>query len=313
MSTPRLQHARLEHDDDAIAWLTLDVADANANTLSSAVLGELEKVLDTLEDEPPTALVLRSGKPGFIAGANVQELAGLRSAEEARALIERGQRLMDRIAATRWPTIALIRGFCMGGGLELALACRYRIADTDPGTRLGLPEVRLGIHPGFGGTARLPDLVGPPAALDLMLSGRTIDARAARRHRPGRVRPAAVAAARCRARTWRCADPVASARPPGSACSPRARGAPRCARCWSARCASARGASTTRRRTRCSSSGHVTAASRSRIACAPRRIRCSAWSRARRRPISSACMRCSSDRLRRGARPARRRRRGACT
>jgi 3-hydroxyacyl-CoA dehydrogenase/enoyl-CoA hydratase/3-hydroxybutyryl-CoA epimerase len=145
------------------------------------VLGELEQALDVLEAEPPQALVVCSGKPGFIAGANVQELSQLRSADEARLLIERGQRLMDRFAAPRWPTIALIRGFCMGGGLELALACRYRVADNDPGTRLGLPEVRLGIHPGFGGSARLPALVGAPAALDLMLSGRTIDGRAARR------------------------------------------------------------------------------------------------------------------------------------
>ena len=181
MSQARLQHARIERDDDAIAWLTLDVADASTNTLSSEVLGELEQALDVLEGDPPAALVIASGKSGFIAGANVQELARLETAEEARALIERGQALMDRIAGAAWPTIALVRGHCMGGGLELALACRYRITDNDPGTRLGLPEVRLGIHPGFGGTARLPALVGAPAALDLMLSGRAVDGRAGRR------------------------------------------------------------------------------------------------------------------------------------
>ena len=180
MSDIRSDHLSIERDGEDIAWLTLDVADAGANTLSSAVLAELERAMEALESRPPRALVIRSAKAGFIAGANVEELSELADAEEARALVQRGQRLMDRIDAAAWPTIALIRGHCMGGGLELALACRYRICDRDPGTRLGLPEVKLGIHPGFGGTARLPALVGPLAALDLMLSGRSVDGRAAK-------------------------------------------------------------------------------------------------------------------------------------
>jgi len=175
------RHCRTVRDADGIAWLTLDVQGATANTLSAEVLSELEARCAALRVDPPRGLVIRSGKSGFIAGANVRELDTLESAEAARALIERGQALMDDIAAFAWPTVALIRGHCLGGGLELALACRYRICDRDPGTRLGLPEVRLGIHPGFGGSARLPDRVGAPAALDLMLSGRTIDGRAARR------------------------------------------------------------------------------------------------------------------------------------
>ncbi|MEX0607150.1 MAG: enoyl-CoA hydratase-related protein, partial [Halofilum sp. (in: g-proteobacteria)] len=176
------RHLRIDTDDATnIAWLTLDVDGASANTLSTEVLDELAQALERLEEAPPQALVIRSGKDGFIAGANVEELGRLKSPEQSRELIERGQRLMDRIAAFPQPTIALIRGYCLGGGLELALACRYRIADNDPGTRLGLPEVQLGIHPGFGGTARLPDLVGPLAALDLMLSGRSIDGRSAQR------------------------------------------------------------------------------------------------------------------------------------
>ncbi len=180
MSPTRPRHCRIETDDENIAWLTLDVAGAGANTLSAEVLDEIDAAFERFESERPAGVVIQSGKAGFIAGANVQELARLESSEDARALIERGQNLMDRIASFG-NTVALIRGHCLGGGLELSLACRYRIADRDPGTRLGLPEVRLGIHPGFGGTVRLPDRVGPLAALDLMLSGRSIDGRAARR------------------------------------------------------------------------------------------------------------------------------------
>lgn len=176
-----LRHVRLDPDQEGIAWLTLDVADASANTLSSDMLGELEQILAELEETPPLALVIRSGKSGFIAGADIEELDRLDTPEQSRALIERGQRLLDRLAELPRPTVALIRGHCLGGGLELALACRYRVTDNDPGTRLGLPEVQIGIHPGFGGSARLPDLVGPLAALDLMLTGRSIDGKAAKR------------------------------------------------------------------------------------------------------------------------------------
>lgn len=181
MSGPDLQHCSLEHDGDGIAWLWLDVADAGANTLSTPVMGELEQALDAIEAERPRALVIASAKAGFIAGADVDEFGRLESVDEAEALVKRGQQLMDRIAGLAGVTVARIRGHCLGGGLELALACRYRVADNDPATRLGLPEVKLGIHPGFGGSARLPQVIGAPAALDLMLSGRTIDARAARR------------------------------------------------------------------------------------------------------------------------------------
>jgi len=181
MSPANLQHCRIEREEDGIAWLTLDVAGESANTLSSEVIADLGRALDALDAEPPAGLVVRSGKAGFIAGANVEEFSRIDTPAAARELIEAGHALMNRIAGASWPVVALIRGFCLGGGLELALACRYRIADSDPATRLGLPEVRLGIHPGFGGTARLPDVVGAPAALDLVLSGRSLDGRAARR------------------------------------------------------------------------------------------------------------------------------------
>lgn len=181
MSRSDTRHCTTEHDGDGIAWLWLDVVDAEANTLSTPVITDLEQALADIERDRPRGLVIASAKRGFIAGADVHELNRIETVEEAATLIERGQQLMDRIAALPCPTAARISGHCLGGGLELALACRYRIADNDPGTRLGLPEVKLGIHPGFGGSARLPAIAGAGNALDMMLSGRTIDGRTAER------------------------------------------------------------------------------------------------------------------------------------
>ena len=172
----------ITRDADALAWLTLDRAGATTNTLSRAVLEELGEALDRLQAEPPRGLVVRSGKPnGFIAGADVDEFGDIRNADVARALVRRGWEAFDRLARVPFPTLALIRGFCLGGGLELALACRYRVVVDEPSTRLGLPEVMLGIVPGWGGIRRLPRLIGAPAALDLGLPGRTIVARMAKR------------------------------------------------------------------------------------------------------------------------------------
>lgn len=176
------RHWRLERDGDGLAWLTIDVAGAGANVLSREVLEELGAVLEALEAEPPRGLVLRSGKAGgFVAGADVRELAAVRDRAEALALVRQGQALLGRLEALPCPTVALIHGYCLGGGLELALACTWRVADDDPRTRIGLPEVRLGIHPGFGGTVRAIERAGPLAALPLMLAGRAVDARRARR------------------------------------------------------------------------------------------------------------------------------------
>jgi 3-hydroxyacyl-CoA dehydrogenase/enoyl-CoA hydratase/3-hydroxybutyryl-CoA epimerase len=126
--------------------------------------------------------VIRSGKAnGFIAGADVDEFGELKSVDDATALVRRGWDIFQELAATPYPTLALVRGFCLGGGMELALACRYRVAVDEPATRLGLPEVMLGIVPGWGGIKRLPRLTGAPAALDLLLTGRTVDARRARK------------------------------------------------------------------------------------------------------------------------------------
>jgi len=177
-----MTHWKLERDADGIAFATLDVAGSTTNTLGFAAMDELGQLLDALDRQPPKGLVIRSGKAaGFIAGANIEEFTAIDSAAAARVLVERGWRLFNRLAAVAYPTLALVRGHCMGGGLELALACRYRIAVDEPGTRMALPEVMLGIYPAWGGMLRLPQLVGPAAALDLMLTGKGVDARKAKR------------------------------------------------------------------------------------------------------------------------------------
>jgi len=177
-----MRHWTLARDADGIARLTLDREGASANTLGAEVLAEFNAALDLLDREPPAGLVIASGKAsGFIAGADVEEFKVIGSAADAMAIVRRGWDTFERLAAVKYPTVALIRGFCLGGGLELALACRYRVVVDDPGTRLGLPEVMLGIVPGWGGMKRLPRLAGAPAALDMMLTGRTIDAKRAKR------------------------------------------------------------------------------------------------------------------------------------
>jgi 3-hydroxyacyl-CoA dehydrogenase/enoyl-CoA hydratase/3-hydroxybutyryl-CoA epimerase len=177
-----MQHWTIERNADGLAWLTLDKHGATANTLSGEVLAELNEALDLLDGDAPRGLIIRSGKAnGFIAGADVDEFAGVTDEAGALAIVRRGWDTFERLAQVRYPTLALVKGFCLGGGLELALACRYRVVVDEPGTRLGLPEVMLGIVPGWGGIRRLPRLIGAPAALDLLLTGRTIDARRAKR------------------------------------------------------------------------------------------------------------------------------------
>ncbi len=175
-----LSHWRLDRDPDGVAWLTFDRAGSAVNALSADTLAELSVVLDALDAEPPTGLIIQSGKAtGFIVGADVNEFATLDTPEQARGLVSRGWNLMNRLAGVRYPTLALIQGHCLGGGLELALACRYRLVADQPGASLALPEVMLGIFPGWGGMLRLPQVIGAPAALDMMLTGRGADARRA--------------------------------------------------------------------------------------------------------------------------------------
>ncbi len=176
------RHWFLAVDADGVAWATLDKSGEAANSLSREVLSEFAQILDRLDRVPPKGLIISSGKPvGFIAGADIQEFSQLDSAEKARELVARGWNLFNRLAAVTYPTLALVRGHCLGGGLELALACRYLLAVDEPATKMGLPEVMLGIFPGWGGMLRLPQRIGPQAALDMMLTGKTINAQRAKR------------------------------------------------------------------------------------------------------------------------------------
>ncbi len=181
-SEATMQHWKITREADGLARLTFDKAGATTNTLSAAALVELDAALDELDRDPPAGLVIASGKAnGFIAGADIDEFGEVRNDADAIALVKRGWDTFNRLAAVRYPTLALVRGFCLGGGMELALACRYRVVVDEPSTRLGLPEVMLGIVPGWGGITRLPRLTGAPAALDLLLTGKTVDARRAKR------------------------------------------------------------------------------------------------------------------------------------
>ncbi len=146
------------------------------------MLNELSDILEGADRNPEAkALVIYSLKDnGFIAGADIQQFGALTDIEKASQFIRHGQHVFNKLEELTLPTIAMIEGFCMGGGLELALACRYRVAVSDDDkTRLALPEVRLGIHPGWGGTVRLPKLIGAPQALGLILTGRSVRAKKA--------------------------------------------------------------------------------------------------------------------------------------
>lgn len=172
---------RLSVDSDQVAWLEFDKPDATANTLSQAAMVSLDAKLIELAKLSPKALVIISAKPsGFIAGADVKEFVALQTPAQAYELIRSAQRIFDRLEQLPCPTVAAIHGFALGGGMELALACRYRVAASDAKTSFGLPEVLLGIHPGFGGTVRAVRLLGPVVAMDLMLTGKTIRADKAR-------------------------------------------------------------------------------------------------------------------------------------
>jgi len=173
------RHFKLTRDGDGIAWLLFDRESASANTLSADVMEEFDSVLAALESQRPTGLVIRSAKKsGFIAGADVNEFRGAADPQAVETAIGRAHAVIDRLEALKIPTVAVIHGFCLGGGLEVALACQSRIAID--GARFGFPEVMLGLHPGLGGTARFTHLVNPMQAMTLMLTGKTIDARKAR-------------------------------------------------------------------------------------------------------------------------------------
>jgi 3-hydroxyacyl-CoA dehydrogenase/enoyl-CoA hydratase/3-hydroxybutyryl-CoA epimerase len=165
----------LETDNNSVAWLCIDKADSSANVLSASVLHELDDLLTGFERQPPTGVVIHSGKSnGFIMGADINEFTSIQTADEGFKLIRLGQQLFDRLEALPCPTVAVINGFCLGGGFELAMACTYRIAlETDKAV-IGLPEVQLGLHPGFGGTIRSVQIAGVRNAMQLMLTGKPI-------------------------------------------------------------------------------------------------------------------------------------------
>jgi 3-hydroxyacyl-CoA dehydrogenase/enoyl-CoA hydratase/3-hydroxybutyryl-CoA epimerase len=183
MDNMNYRHWHIERDQDNIAWLTFDKQNSKTNTIDLSVLEELSSVIQSLETgRQPQGLVIQSCKKnGFCAGADIQQFKNVEAVEAVANLIRQGQTIFNRLAHVPFPTVALIEGYCLGGGLELALACRYRIAIEDPKTKLGLPEVRLGIKPGWGGSIRLPRLIGGLKAMDLILSGRILTAKAARK------------------------------------------------------------------------------------------------------------------------------------
>ena len=176
------KHFRAETDDDNIVWLHFDKADGATNVLNTEVFAQLDQQLQDIAEQRPRGLVILSDKRnGFIAGADITAFTKVTSKKQALEFLRVGQDVFNRLEALPFPTVALIHGFCLGGGTELSLACRYRVTRDDPGTRLGLPEVKLGIHPGWGGSARMVPLLGGLKAMDLILSGRSIDGRTGKR------------------------------------------------------------------------------------------------------------------------------------
>ena len=178
---PPLKHWDLQRDTEDIVWLGLDREGEALNSLNSDVLLELGILLDGLTIDLPAGLVIYSKKSsGFIAGADIREFDHQKDLAAAKAGIESAQDLFEKLENLPCPTVASIHGFCLGGGLELALACDYRVAQDSSNTRIGFPEIQLGIFPGFGGTARSIRLLGGRKALELILTARTLKARAAK-------------------------------------------------------------------------------------------------------------------------------------
>jgi 3-hydroxyacyl-CoA dehydrogenase/enoyl-CoA hydratase/3-hydroxybutyryl-CoA epimerase len=225
----------LDIESDGVAWFVFDRSDSRVNLLTSDVLLRLDRLLGEVEAGVDAggirAVIIRSGKPGtFMAGADIGEIADVTDPERGAAASREGQRIFRRLELLTVPTVAAVDGACLGGGTEMILACGHRLASDRSETRIGLPEIRLGIIPGFGGTTRLPRLIGLKEALGLILTGRTVDARKAQRIGlvdeavpPGslydRARAVALeaAAGRRTRRRRRLADRLLEETPPGRA------------------------------------------------------------------------------------------------
>jgi 3-hydroxyacyl-CoA dehydrogenase/enoyl-CoA hydratase/3-hydroxybutyryl-CoA epimerase len=177
----RFNHWKTSLDDGGIVTLTLDRARSSVNAISREVLDELGQIVERLAIEKPAGVILHSAKPnGFAVGADIKEFVEYARHGTVLENIQHGQRVFEALARLPCPSVAAVHGACMGGGTELILACRQRIAADDEKTRIGLPEVMLGIHPGWGGSARLPRLIGAPEALPVMLTGKPLSARKAK-------------------------------------------------------------------------------------------------------------------------------------
>jgi 3-hydroxyacyl-CoA dehydrogenase/enoyl-CoA hydratase/3-hydroxybutyryl-CoA epimerase len=166
---------RMEVDGDGIAWLCIDKADAGTNVLSKDLLTELERIVDALNKNPPRGLIIYSGKDtGFVAGADINEFPKISNEADATTLMRRGHAILNRLESLSCGTVAAIDGYALGGGLELALACDWRVVVDEDRPTLGFPEVQLGLHPGFGGTVRSVRLLGVRQAMFMMLAGKSV-------------------------------------------------------------------------------------------------------------------------------------------
>lgn len=175
---------KVEKDGNNIAWLHFDSSGSSANLLSQSAIKELDDILIEFEKNLPQALVILSDKKdSFIFGADIKEFTALETRQQAVDFLHNGHNLMNRLEALPCPTVSMIHGICLGGGTELSLACDYIIASDHKKTKIGLPEIKLGIFPGYGGTARSIERCGPLAAINIMLTGRTLTARAAKKIR----------------------------------------------------------------------------------------------------------------------------------
>ena len=178
MAPSTLENFHVTRDTRGVATVLMDVPGRTYNVFTEEVFAELGRLVADLQRDVTIRLVLfQSGKEsGFHVGADLRTIAAIQSPEAADEFIRIGQKVLDQIERLPMPTVAVIHGPCLGGGLEFALACRYRLVQDDASARLGLPEVKLGLLPGWGGTNRLPALVGPSAALRMLLAARKLSA-----------------------------------------------------------------------------------------------------------------------------------------
>ena len=177
-----------EIGDDRICVLTFDRPESGANIFDAATMNDLSEHVAFIENEPTLkGLIITSAKKSiFIAGADLKTLMRQAASGEMRSFIAEGQRVFNRIAALKIPTCAAIHGACAGGGYEITLACDYRVASNDPATKIGLPETTLGLVPAWGGTTRLPRLIGTEKAAEVILKGKLVLGRGSERTRARR-------------------------------------------------------------------------------------------------------------------------------